>query len=437
MNTVLIIYLVIPAQGSVKNYHWGKVGPDSYIARFQANAKSLQPNNVNNSSEQQQTTDKPLAELWFSTHPSGSATILVDNHYIKLDEFFVKHPEMVGSIDKYFKYDKKLPFLFKILSVDQTLSLQAHPDKKLAEILHKKDPKNYPDSNHKPEMAIALTEFEILCDFRPYKEILNFMKIISPLKNIVGKTNYENFNKSIECNLDLISKQTALGECFKSLMNCQREEIIRESEELIKQINNKTSVLSKDLERIIVDLYRLYPGDPGIFAPFILNYIKLKPGQAVYLKANKLHAYLKGECIESMACSDNVVRAGLTTKYRDVDTLIKMLNYEAVNNAEELILFGTRDKNDQLLVTYAPTEEFKVDKIEINEKNAPNGEYHLPSLTSGSFIIVLGGKATVNNFFKVNIEHKLSLGSAGFIPPKIKLSLHNIQGTLVMYRAYH
>lgn len=427
---------MIPAQGCVKNYHWGKVGPDSYIARFQTTAAKLhQNNNNNNRQDTQQTDNKPLAELWFSTHPNGPATILVENHFIKLNEYFVKHPEMSGCIDQYFKYDKKLPFLFKILSVAETLSLQAHPDKKLAEILHQKDPKNYPDPNHKPELAIALTEFEILCDFRPYKEILNFIKVIAPLRRIVGERNYELLNKSIEVGSDQNSKQLALGECFKNLMNCEADVVLKESNSLIESIKAGLVVVDKDLSRIIVNLGKLYPGDPGIFAPFFLNYLKLAPGQAVYLKANKLHAYLRGECIESMACSDNVVRAGLTTKFRDVDTLLKMLNYEAVNDVKDVILQPIKKKNDDNLITYAPTEEFKVDKIVIDGKKV--GDYNLLPITSGSFIVIIDGKATVENFFKANIEHKLSPGSAGFIPPKISVRLHNIQGTLILYRAYH
>ena len=144
---------VIPAQGSIKNYHWGKVGSDSYIARFQEVASKSIVNSSSGASNNSAKHDSksPLAELWFGSHPSGLATLTVDNQKVKLDNFLARNPEMVGLLDHYHKFDKKLPYLFKILSVAQPLSLQAHPDKKLAQILHKKDPKNYPDSNHKPE----------------------------------------------------------------------------------------------------------------------------------------------------------------------------------------------------------------------------------------------------------------------------------------------
>src|ERR1700761_6397800 len=85
------------------------------------------------------------------------------------------------------KYHNKLPFLFKVLSINKALSIQAHPNKKLAEQLHAKDPKNYPDDNHKPEMTIAVTPFDGLCGFRPLAEIAHFLGSVPPLRKLVGE----------------------------------------------------------------------------------------------------------------------------------------------------------------------------------------------------------------------------------------------------------
>lgn len=440
---------MIPAQGCVKNYHWGKLGDDNYIARFQEVAHSQQNKLISSSkltngrTETKLHLEQPLAELWFGAHPSGPAIVIVDNQRIGLDKFLAKAPEMVGGIEHYRKFDKRLPFLFKILSIAQPLSLQAHPDKKLAQVLHQKDPKNYPDSNHKPELAIALTEFEVLCDFRPAKEIVHFLKTLTPLRRIVGDKKFEQFLKSLNQTEHIETQKVALSDCFKSLMMTDKETITRETKNLL--LNSET-LIGKDLHKLIVDLDKLYPGDPGVFSPFFLNYLKLSPGQAVYLKANKLHAYVKGECIECMACSDNVVRAGLTTKYRDVDTLIKMLDYQTVNDKQDVLISGvtpelaehvTKAINSQSVVTtFAPTEEFKVDKITIKQKGTLDGEYTLSSLSSGSFIIILSGKATTDDFFNVRMQHSLTIGSSGFIPPKVPLRLYNIKGTLTIYRAY-
>lgn len=73
-----------------------------------------------------------------------------------------------------------------------------------------------------------------------------------------------------------------------------------------------------------------YPADVGVIASLFLNYVKLNHGEALYLGANEPHAYICGECIECMATSDNVVRAGLTPKHRDIQTLLSMLTYQHV-----------------------------------------------------------------------------------------------------------
>merc|ERR1712093_570514 len=94
------------------------------------------------------------------------------------------------------KYSSKLPFLFKVLSINKALSIQAHPNKKLAEKLHAQDPKNYPDDNHKPEMTIAITPFEGLCGFRPLQEISQFLNTVQPLRDLVGDSNAKNLESA-------------------------------------------------------------------------------------------------------------------------------------------------------------------------------------------------------------------------------------------------
>ena len=86
-----------------------------------------------------------------------------------------------------------------------------------------------------------------------------------------------------------------------------------------------------DKEQLVLSLERQYQDDVGVLAALFFNYVKLSPGEALYIGANEPHAYLSGECIEIMATSDNVVRAGLTPKYRDVQTLCSMLTYKQVS----------------------------------------------------------------------------------------------------------
>lgn len=93
---------------------------------------------------------------------------------------------------------------------------------------------------------------------------------------------------------------------------------------------NQVRVLTEKEELVLV-LEKQYPGDVGVISAFFFNYVKLNPGEALYIDANEPHAYVSGECIECMATSDNVVRAGLTPKYRDVQTLCSMLTYKQVS----------------------------------------------------------------------------------------------------------
>lgn len=83
-------------------------------------------------------------------------------------------------------------------------------------------------------------------------------------------------------------------------------------------------------EELVLKLEKQYPNDVGVLAALLLNLVKLEPGDGLYIAANEPHAYLNGECIECMAASDNVVRAGLTPKYIDVKTLCSMLTYKQV-----------------------------------------------------------------------------------------------------------
>ena len=90
-----------------------------------------------------------------------------------------------------------------------------------------------------------------------------------------------------------------------------------------------------DKEQLALRLEKQYPADVGVIAAFFLNHVKLAPGEALFLGPNEPHAYLSGECVECMATSDNVVRAGLTPKHRDVQTLCSMLTYKQVNDTSQ------------------------------------------------------------------------------------------------------
>lgn len=114
---------------------------------------------------------------------------------------------------------------------------------------------------------------------------------------------------------------------FLSSFNIDNVNILNQ----IRMLNEK--------EELALLLEQQYPADVGVISSFFFNYVKLSPGEGLYIDANQPHAYVSGECIECMATSDNVVRAGLTPKYRDVKTLCSMLSYRQVSSFLILVIF--------------------------------------------------------------------------------------------------
>lgn len=280
-----------------------------------------------------------------------------------------------------------LPFLFKVLSINQALSIQAHPNKSLARILHQKDPKNYPDSNHKPEMLIAISEqFDAMCGFRPADEISKNFELYPELVDLCEKLNCDEFltNKS----------ENSLKKCFSSLMNQSDEFIASQFERLNNRLDNSRSSRT-EIDELFLDLAKQYPNDVGCFSIYLLNCLKLKKGEAIYLSANVPHAYLYGDGVECMACSDNVVRAGLTPKFKDVQVLCDMLDY-TMRSSEENKLGAVVNKSDLVYLSeFRPSvDEFSVQQIKIELSHVGKSEHEIekfliPKSESGSILIIV------------------------------------------------
>jgi mannose-6-phosphate isomerase class I len=238
------------------------------------------------------------------THPSNPSKDLQTQRTL-LDLFEDNESLMSKEISE--KYQKKLPFLFKVLSVNKALSIQAHPNKKLAAKLHEKDPKNYPDDNHKPEMALAITPFDGLCGFRPLAEISHFLDTVPSLKSLVGEDEANKFQETVkgqETSEDKAPEnKKALQAAFRGLMKSKPEEVEKHAKDLIQQAkdegekfagNGGPSNNGKELSDLMLRLQGQFPNDIGLFVTFFLNYVKLEVGEAMFLQADDIHAYLSG-----------------------------------------------------------------------------------------------------------------------------------------------
>ncbi|KAL6994013.1 Mannose-6-phosphate isomerase 2 [Sarracenia purpurea var. burkii] len=179
-----------------------------------------------------------------------------------------------------------------------------------------------------------------------------------------------------------------------------------------------------DKEQLVLRLEKQYPADVGVLASFLFNYVKLNPGEALYLGADELHAYIRGECIECMATSDNVVRAGLTPKNRDVEILCSMLTYK---QGFPKIVQGV-PVNPYTRKYIPPFDEFEVDRCIL-----PRGaSVAFPASPGPSIFVVMEGEGTM---VAESFEDLVREGDVLFAPANTDISLSSASELLHLYRA--
>jgi len=142
-----------------QNYNWGRKGSSSLVAQL-LKAQSIDEN-------------LPYAELWMGIHPNAPSHVQFGNGE-ELAVILQREPKLLGNY--VLNHWGTLPFLFKILSIAQPLSIQMHPDKLWAKQLHLRDPHNFPDDNHKPEIALCISDLEVLYEFEKKAYLTTFLK---------------------------------------------------------------------------------------------------------------------------------------------------------------------------------------------------------------------------------------------------------------------
>jgi mannose-6-phosphate isomerase len=399
---------------SVQTYAWGKIGSQSKVASLARNA-TYNESLINETS--------PYAELWMGTHPS-SPSYLFSSEKKLLKEILTKS---TISPKIYEEFGGDLPFLFKVLSINKALSIQAHPDLELAKVLHKDKPDIYKDPNHKPEIAIALTKFEALCGFKPLEEICINLKEYPEMLELLGETAQE-FVSFVDqfCILKRSRRlssgypdeqndekeKLALQKLFSCLMNSQEEKLKFAIQKIISRIKPMDYSRGSN-EELFIRLNSQFPGDVGIFCVLLMNYVNLEPGEAIFLAANEPHAYISGDCVECMATSDNVVRSGLTPKFKDVEVLVNMLTYNSYTPSN-VILKGS--KYGTYSIQYLPPiKEFAVIKSTLLQGQEENF-----CLKSPSILLVVDGTIDIkSNNGVVTAEY----GHVYFIGSNVKFSI--------------
>ncbi len=391
-----IFYRLLPA---IQGYDWGST--DGLIHRL-VQKRTGQP-----------VEPRPMAEMWKGAHPSAPSRVQGYHFNVKpgqlhteelaLNEAIQKDPgHFLGRLHR--KGYTTLPFLFKVLDAAKPLSIQAHPDKRRAEQLHREDPEHYPDDNHKPELAICLGHFEAMAGFRPVAELHQEAARLPALAALCGFDDH-----------GLPTDQTRgrspadeLRQVYGRIMQADPSTIRKHATDLLHMLGQ---MRGSERDNWFVRLVEFYgPEDPGIFAIYLLNYLNLKPGEAIFLGPNEPHAYLKGQILECMASSDNVVRGGLTSKFKDLPTLLSMLTYD---DSPARILLPEPEGALPYPATYpVPVKDFRVSLLHQPER--PVARVPLRPL---SIVLFLEGNATLR-VMQGDQEGKVDIAEAEalFIP---------------------
>ncbi len=282
----------------------------------------------------------PEAELWMGAHPSAPSGVAETT----LDAVIAADPDRELGPACVARFGPRLPFLLKVLSADQALSIQVHPSRAQAEAgfraentRRRRRPDqqrglphlNYVDDWPKPELLCALTPFEVLAGLRPPPDaaaLLNALAVpqLAPLA----------------AELDAANTPDALSHALATILDwpeASRAELVSAVIAACAPLASSVTTASPAPLASSASPYAAacaaavrvagdHPGDLGVVAMLLMRHEVLAPGQAVFMPAGGLHAYLHGTGIEVLANSDNVVRAGLTSKHIDVPELLTLLD---------------------------------------------------------------------------------------------------------------
>lgn len=337
----------------IKAYEWGTEGVLSNLFKINLNIKG------------------PQAEIWVGAHPAFSSLVqLAPSLAVPLDEW----------ISRYLEKDP-LPFLFKILSASKPLSIQCHPNKikakegflkeNLAGIPLDDFKRNYKDDNHKPEILIALTDFVAMVGIKPAKLVRQELRKIGPNWNaLIDKSGAIGSRKEV---FDLYLKLLGLDE--KSyLLN-----------ELISFVEDKDDPQYKE----VVKLNEIYSDSLSVVSPLVFNLFYLSKGDSLFIPPGTPHAYMRGTGVEVMACSDNVIRAGLTNKYIDINEL------RSISSIMEESNFTIRpsSKFEGHYSYQVPVNDFVVDMVNSSKDDSYNWDCR-----NMTIIYCLQGTVEISNF---------------------------------------
>jgi len=364
---------------------------------------------------------EPWAELWMGAHPKASSFVNYDGEWLPLTELIARYPREILGNDVALEFGNKLPYLFKVLAAAKPLSIQAHPSLNQAKEGFERETdqrididapnRNYKDDNQKAECICALSPFWAMSGFRNIPDILAML----------GK----NCPAGLATELDLLRKHPdsrGLKRFFTDLMTMDSHRQKRVVDEAVHNAHRYSK--EESAFHWMTRLSNEYPFDIGILAPLLLNLIELEPGDALFLPAGELHAYLEGVGMELMANSDNVLRGGLTPKHIDVPELLKVLNFKP--RSVSILQAVKKNKNERVYASEA--DEFVLSVVSVSAGNP----YQSSESRSVEIMLCTEGTAYLKDEGTQEIIN-IKKGESAIIPAAV--IGYSITGDALIYKA--
>jgi len=325
--------VIVRLQGAIRSYDWGS--RTALAELLGADSPSVEPQ----------------AELWLGAHPLGEAAVLTPHgERVPLGAWIERDPVAALGAEVAERFAGRLPFLLKMLAVERALSLQAHPDAAQARAGFAREQREgrdaaerlYVDAEAKPELVVAHSRFRALCGFRPLAEIAAAFERVG-----LGALAPPADAPAAPWLRALLARWLAPDA----------------GPERDAQLSRALAAARPDdpAEACMLRLAEEHPRDPGVLAPLLLHHVELAPGEALFLEAGELHCYLEGIAAEIMAASDNVLRAGLTTKHRAVDELLRVARFEP--RAPRILRAADRSPGVRAWAT--PAERFELSIVDV------------------------------------------------------------------------
>lgn len=382
----------LPLTNTIQRYDWGSV--------------EAIPNLLGNEPD-----GGPQAELWLGAHTSAPSVSVIEDETVALDRLVREAPVQTLGHRVAEQFGPRLPYLLKVLAAGKALSLQVHPSPRQAREGFARENKaglpltspkrSFKDDQHKPEMIVALSQFEGLAGFRTPRTILDV------LEGLAG-----DLVDGVRSALLNDRSHDGMREAFNHLLSARADEACAADIQVtLDSVRARLAAGSpfERADRTVVDLAEQHPGDPGAIASLMLNRFSLEPGEAAFTPAGVVHAYLSGLGIEIMASSDNVLRAGLTTKLVDEENLVACTSFAPQQpSIPETTTAGSRG---QVRTYRVPVTEFALTTADVD----PAEPVTLPA-TGPRILLCLAGELKLDADRSEEGSQRLVQGDSVFVP---------------------